>query len=104
VPYKIDALHSPRLGRNAERLSNYFTASEILLCKSAIGFEGQGDGLSEVRSGFVEGGTLGIGTRELFDESDVPFWNALKDCRELELHRGPLMRDSENLRGVSPNV
>jgi hypothetical protein len=58
----------------------------ILLGERPIGFEHETDGFFEIRSGLLQGSTLGIRARELFDKTDVAFGHLAEDGGKLQVH------------------
>ena len=57
-----------------------------LLGQYSVGFKDKGNGFVQVRAGFFECHTLGIGARQLLDEPDVAFGDAAENGRELKIH------------------
>ncbi len=62
----------------------------------SVRFQHQCDGLLQVGAGFFQRCSLGVGTRQLLNEPDVPFRDAPKNCGELKIHT-PMIRLAANL-------
>ena len=73
-------------GVDPDRLADDGPALEILPGERAVGLEDQEDGFAEVFSGLIEGSALGVGARQLLDESDEALGHVLEHCGQLDLH------------------
>jgi hypothetical protein len=79
-------------------------AAQSLLGETAIGFEHEFDGLDEIRAGFLQGGRLRVGTRQLLDVADEPLGNLFKHGCELKTHVAPPPDFSLARAGLAPTI
>ena len=70
------------VGRGKTWIMDLFYASLTIAAKRRTHFYR----FMQVCAGFLKGGALGVGTRELFHEADVALWHFAKHRRQLEIH------------------
>jgi len=77
-----------------ERLANHLASPRGLFGEFAIRLQHHFDGFLKVSSRLFQGGALGIGPGQLFDESNVAFGNFPEHRGELKVHEAMIRATS----------